>query len=369
MTDRHLVIQLIAPAPAGGAETVVRSLLSGSADRCYRQHLVALSQTDEVSPLVRQIEASGLPVTKVRCGRRRYGREVRAVADLARMMGADLIHTHVYHADLVGTRAAARAGIPVIATAHGLTGGDWKNRLYQWLDLRALRRFDGVICVSKTLQGTLSAAGCRSDLLHMIPNAFAPGALLSRVTARRDLHLDPNAPVIAWVGRFSPEKNPLAFVDLVSQLAMPDLQAIMLGEGPLLETTRLRAAELGLNPSGLLTPGRVDYAAQYLQAFDSLVITSHTEGTPMVLLEAMAAGTPIASFAVGGIPDVLDEDAACLVPPGALPALAEGLRIILKDPDLAGRRCARAREILADRYALEEWLDRIESVYDTVLTL
>lgn len=343
MTDQHLVLQLIAPAPVGGAETVVRSLISSSDDRRYRHYLVALLQGNGKSPYAHQVAAARFPVTEIRCGRRRYGREARAVAKLAPTLGADLIHSHAYHADLVGARAARCAGLPIVATAHGLTGGDWKNRLYQWLDLRALRHFDGVIAVSQPLHDTLIEFGCRPDRVRLIANGFAPGRLLSRAVARQELGLDPTAPVIGWVGRFTEEKDPLAFVDLIHRLAESAVSAIMLGEGPLLKDARRRAEAVGLPHSSCLTPGRVDDAGRYTQAFDLLVMTSRTEGTPMVLLEAMAAHTPIAAYAVGGIPDILDDSCAYLVPASKPDQLVDIVREVLAHPEVAKRRAARAR--------------------------
>lgn len=367
MAGQRLVAQLIAPAPSGGAETVVRSLVAEGQTRRYRHHLLALLQTDADSPFVDQLRADGLPVTEIRCGRRRYGREAREASRILESIGADLVHTHVYHADLVGSRAAKQSRLPIVATAHGLTGGDWKNRLYQWLDLRALRSFDGVLAVSRPLNDTLLAAGVAPDRLHLIPNGFAPGHMLDRTEARRRLGLDHDRRTIGWIGRFTEEKDPRAFVDVVAQLGSTGVQAIMLGDGPEKSGVRERATALGLSPTDLLTPGRVDGASRYLAAFDTLVLTSRTEGTPMVLLEAMAAGTPIATYAVGGIPDFLDAETACVVPAGRQDQLAAGIRALLDETQATRRRTDQARALLTDRFAPGAWLDRIEAVYDQVL--
>lgn len=364
----HLVVaQLIAPAPSGGAETVVRSLMTEGQTRRYHHHLLALLQTEDASPLVDQLKDEGLPVTEIRCGRRQYGREARQVSRALTTIGADILHTHVYHADLVGAWAGKRSQLPVVATAHGLTGGDWKNRLYQWLDLRALRRFDGVLAVSRPLRDTLLDSGIQPRQLHLIPNGFAPGPVLDREEARRFLGLDQSRPTVGWIGRFTEEKDPCAFVDLVAQLDIPGLQAIMLGDGPLEDTVRERVQALSVQPSDFSTPGRVDSAAKYLQAFDALVLTSHTEGTPMVLLEAMAAGTPIATYAVGGIPDFLNQDTACIVPPGHRHQLAQGLRTMFDDPIATQQRARQAGELLDEKFSPGAWLDQIEAIYDGIL--
>jgi len=367
MAGHRVVAQLIAPAPSGGAETVVHSLMTEGQERRYQHHLLALLQTEDASQLVDQLKEEGLPVTEVRCGRRQYGREARQVSRVLETIGADILHTHVYHADLVGAWAAKRSQLPVVATAHGLTGGDLKNRLYQWLDIQVLRRVDGVLAVSRPLRDTLLDSGIPPGRVHLIPNGFAPGLVLDREEARRHLRLDQSRPTIGWIGRFTEEKNPCAFVDLVAQSDIPGLQAIMLGDGPLEEMVRERVRALGIQSSDFSTPGRVDAAAQYLQAFDALVLTSRTEGTPMVLLEAMAARTPIATYAVGGIPDFLNQDTACIVPPGHRDQLAQGVKSMFENPIATQGRARQARKLLADRFAPGMWLDRIEAVYDGVL--
>ncbi len=367
MARTRTIAQLIAPAPAGGAETVVRSLMTEARGRSYPHHLVALLQTDAPSPLVEEIRAEGLPVTEIRCGRRRYRREAAEVAAALRSMNAGLIHSHVYHADLVGLWAAATTNLPIVATAHGLTGGDLKNRFYQWLDLRALRRFDAVIAVSRPLRQAIERAGVAPQKIHLIPNGFSPGRLRPRREARQALGLSPDAPVVGWIGRFTAEKDPIAFVDLVAHSTVAGTQAVMLGEGPLLGEVRDRAESLGLAPDRLITPGRVSGAASYLEALDALVLTSKTEGTPMVLLEAMAAGVPIAAYAVGGIPDFLNGDNSFITPAGDSASLAANVTLILSEPARAGERAARARETLERQFSPSAWLDSIETVYRGLL--
>jgi glycosyltransferase involved in cell wall biosynthesis len=107
-------------------------------------------------------------------------------------------------------------------------------------------------------------------------------------------------------------------------------------------------------------------AARLLAAFDVLVLSSRTEGTPMILLEAMAAGVPVVSFAVGGVPNVLSDTTGWLVPPGDLAALQEAVRQALQSEPSAASRAAAARRRVAERFGLEAWLDRVEQIYGEV---
>ena len=224
-----------------------------------------------------------------------------------------------------------------------------------------------MLAVSRPLRDTLLKAGVPASSLHLVPNGFAPGPTLDRDEARLRLGLDATSPTLGWIGRFTKEKDPAAFVDLVAQLDIAGLQAVMVGDGPEQERARERMVAHGLDGNTLRMPGRIDGAAAYLRAFDALVLTSRTEGTPMVLLEAMAAGTPIATYDVGGIKDFLDPVTACVVPAGERSRLAAGIREMFADPILTEQRVARARTLLYQRFAAGAWLDGIEKIYDSVL--
>jgi glycosyltransferase involved in cell wall biosynthesis len=86
----------------------------------------------------------------------------------------------------------------------------------------------------------------------------------------------------------------------------------------------------------------------------------------MVVLEAMAAGVPVVAFAVGGIPDVLDETAGWLVKPGDTAALGAAMGDALRRPEEGKRRAGRARKILDERFGLEQWVESVQAVYRRV---
>jgi glycosyltransferase involved in cell wall biosynthesis len=97
------------------------------------------------------------------------------------------------------------------------------------------------------------------------------------------------------------------------------------------------------------------------------VISSRTEGLPVVLLEAIAAGTPVAAFAVGGVPDVLDGTSGWLARAGDVDGLAAALRALLGNPTEARERTREARRVLASRFGVDRWLEQVDAVYARVL--
>jgi glycosyltransferase involved in cell wall biosynthesis len=104
-------------------------------------------------------------------------------------------------------------------------------------------------------------------------------------------------------------------------------------------------------------------AGRLFAAFDAFVLSSRTEGTPMVLFEAIDAGVPVIATAVGGVPDVVGSEHAWLVPSEDPSALARAMVEALTDRATAARRSDEARRRLRDRFGLEPWLDAYDRIY------
>jgi glycosyltransferase involved in cell wall biosynthesis len=309
-----------------------------------------------IHPFLDGLESAGVPVIAVTVGARAYWAEGAAIRRICAEVEPDIVHSHGYRSDVIDASAARRAGARTVTTVHGFTGGGWRNRMYEWVQVRLFRRFDAVVPVSRPLVDQLSRAGVPPARMHLIPNAFMPPAVaLPRDEARRQLGLDPHAFTVGWVGRLSHEKGPDVLLDALSLI---DVEAVVIGDGR--DADRLRARAGRVRWAGVV-PG----AARLLSAFDVVVLSSRTEGTPIVLLEAMWSGVPIVTTAVGGVPDVVSPSEALLVPPGHPAALAEAILKVRDDPATAAERVAAARRRL-DVYALEPWLARYESLYRAV---
>lgn len=358
------VLHLLAPAAVGGLESVVRGLASGQRARGHEVHVALVLDSDPGlrHALVEPLEAAGVEVTEVRVPPRAYLRERR---ELGRVIGAwapDVVHTHGYRADVLGRGPAARAGVPTVTTVHGFTGGGWRNRLYERLQRRAFRRFGAVVAVSRRLADELAGSGVPREKVHCVPNAWAPAAApAERAAARGALGLGEGT-VLGWVGRLTAEKGADVFLDAVARMGDATVTACIVGSGRDRASLEERARSLGIADRVRWT-GTVPDAAHWYKAFDVFVLSSHTEGTPMALFEAMAAGVPIVTTAVGGVPDVVTPTEALLVPPGDPTALAVAVRDALARPVAARVRAARAGERLCRDYGLDPWLDRYDLVY------
>ena len=360
---RMEIVHLTAPGPVGGLETVVAALTAATSGRGHRVRLFALLETDG-SGCPGFEGLAGVELVEVRLPPRRYRAEAERLRGEWQSRRPDLVHTHGYHADLVGWWAARRLGIPLVSTVHGFTGGDLKNRLYERLDRWALRRFDAVVAVSRPLATSLIEQGIDRQRVHVIPNRRPPNLPFSSEESRRRLGLPERARLVGWIGRMSREKGADVMIEAMPQVPA-DVQLVFLGEGPLRPGLARRVAELGLRDRVHFL-GPVSGADRLLRAFDLVALSSRTEGTPMVLLEAIDAGVPIVATAVGGVPELLSDREALLVPPERPDRLAAAITECLDRSGEAARRAELARARLAGE-SPEGWVLAHETLYRSLV--
>jgi len=366
------VVHVVAPGVIGGLERVVQLLAQGQARAGYDVHVTGIVNPARPDhPLLETLAANGVTTHPIGLPGRAYRQERAAMRELYRRLAPDLVHTHGYRPDVVDAAPARGEGIPTVTTVHGFTGGDWKNMLYERLQRRAHRRlFNAVIVVSRALVGRLVRDGVPASRVHVVNNAWQETAPpLDRETARQSLGVEPEGFRIGWVGRLSREKGPDVLIDALGLLQdLPPLLGVsIVGDGPVAEQQSLLARAKRLGVAERITwHGLVRDAARAFSAFDLFVLSSRTEGTPLVLFEAMAAGVPIVATRVGGVPDVLSVAEAALVPSPDPVALAAAIRAVYDDPVLARARAERARARLLARFTVSPWLRRYEAVYRTV---
>lgn len=369
-TTRLRLCYLVAPGFVGGLERVVHGLALGHSSRGHEVHLVAVLAPSGVrEPFLTALEGSPITVHELRLppGVKHFPTERRAVRDVLQSLRPDLVHSHGYRPDVLDSGIARRLGIPTVTTIHGESFMGGRTRLYEWLQWRTYRRFDAVIAVSTRLRETALSRGVRENRVHLIRNAWPGGvSFASREAARRELGLSPREVAVGWLGRMIPVKGADVFLRALAEPGGPQVTAVLIGDGS--ERSRLEslAAELGLG-TRVRFVGAIEGGARLLPAFDAFALSSRSEGTPIVLFEAMTAGVPIVASKVGGIPDVVGEAEAVLVPPEDPAALADGLRLLLEDPSAAGSMAQRALRRLEKDFSTAAWLERHEQLYHALI--
>ena len=361
-----IILHVVALGEIGGLERVVDMLACGQAHAGNDVHVAALlDPADSDHPLLRNLSAQGVTTHPVVLRGRAYRRERATMTQLYRQLRPDIVHTHGYRPDVVDAGPARRLGIATITTVHGFTGGDWKNRLYERLQRRAYRKFNAVITVSRPLREQLIRNHVGTARVHVVQNAWQESApAMDRATARGALGVSGDGFRIGWVGRLSAEKGADVLLDALTHLRDLPIGVSMVGNGQEQHALLDQAGRLGV-AQNIRWHGVVPDAGRHFAAFDAFVLSSHTEGTPIVLFEAMAAGVPIVATSVGGVPDLVSPDEATLVPPRDPAVLAAAIRSIYRDPSAAWARAERARARLSD-FQVRPWIGRYDAIYRQV---
>jgi len=277
----------------------------------------------------------------------------RTLRALRQRHGRFVLHAHCAYPDVVGAALAARAlGLPLVATAHGsdinISGRQRLLRPQIRWALRAARR---VIAVSAPLaQAVAELTGLPASRIECIPCAgyapavFHPRDAGERARLRRALDVPADARLVLFVGHLVPVKALDVLLRAAAQLqgdpsVGAHLRLVLIGEGTERGTLEQQARALGISDRVVfLGPKPQPVVADWIAAADLLTLPSHNEGSPNVIVEALASGTPVVASRVGGIPDLVDDGVnGLLVPPGDAGQLAAALAAAL------GRRWDPAR--------------------------
>lgn len=278
-----------------------------------------------------------------------------------------LVNSHNFKGQLFGWIGATLWRLPMVSTQHGFTPRSRKQRFYTWLSLQLCRTptVDTVVCVAESIARIHRDAGVPAAKLQVIPNGL-PEICETQAKDGLGAAQPGGAPwLAAYVGRLSSEKGPDLFLDTLIPVCQrqPRVHAVMLGEGPERDALQQRIDAAGLGER-ITLPGFQRDMRGWMKRLDALVISSRTEGTPMILLEAMQDGVPVVAFGVGGIPDVIEHGHnGLLARPLATTELGEHLEALLQDPEQADELVARARQTQRQRYHLPTLAQRWAQVY------
>lgn len=358
------ILHVTAPAAFGGLESVVQSLATGQREQGHDVHVAAVvERPDQGQVFLESLRHGDVGVHVLAVSGRAYLTERARIGALCRSLRPHVVHTHGYRPDVVDAGVARGLGVPTVTTVHGFTGHNLRNRTYEWLQRIAFRRFQAVVAVSRPLAEHLGRSGVPGPRLHVVRNAWRPRVQpLSRAAARAELRVPDGRFVVGWVGRLSREKGLDVLIDAMAWLKDVPISVLVLGDGRERSALQERAASAGVAGAITWHPA-VPEAARLFGAFDVFALSSHVEGTPMVIMEAMAAGVPIVAAAVGGVPDMVTADEALLVPPGEPRALAAALRQVATDTGAAMARARAASARLASEFAVGPWLAAYEAIY------
>lgn len=310
------------------------------------------------------------------------GQDWQAVIALRRYLrgtSVDLIHAHGWKAALVAELARWRMlQVPVLVTIHNALPpqfGGWKGWLMERIGGAILRGADRIIVVSPALKEMAARIyPPAAHRIHLVPNGvdvpYLHGASLSirrkRSEVLKSLGIaEPPRLIVGTVARIIREKGVFELVQAFDEVVrnVPSAGLLIIGDGP--ERERLTAAISSLKAKNTVHfLGWIDNAASLMGLFDIFVLPSWSEGMPVSIMEAMAAGVPVVASCVGGIPDLVSDGiTGRLVPVRDTKTLAAAIVELLTNPEKRTRLGQAAYGAAAARFSQDNMLSQTAEVY------
>jgi glycosyltransferase involved in cell wall biosynthesis len=345
------VVILVTLAEVGGAQTYVALLTEALRDRF--DVVVAAYGPGPLVDAVRNAGARFVPLRNVRRALHPL-RDVLGLFELIRLLRRErpvIVHANSSKAGILGRVAAALTHVPVrIFTVHGwafnaYTG--FARQMYLWSERLVAPLTTLTICVADRERATgLAARACNADRTVVLHNAVPTAPAREGQPAR--------TPVVLAVGRLKAPKDFSTLLHALGRLLPGTYRALIAGDGPEREQLETEARQLGLASSVEFLGERNDIP-DLIRSSDLFVLSTRSEGLPMSVLEAMAAGLPVVASEVGGIPELVDAETGVLVPPEDPAALSTAVERLLADQGLRARLGAAGRARAEERFDLESW--------------
>jgi glycosyltransferase involved in cell wall biosynthesis len=319
---------------------------------------------------LKQLEDAGVSFVPLRRQRKIEPAPWMRLARFLRRERIDVLHTHQFSANLWGTATGKLAGVPVVL-AHEHTWSYEGNPLRRFLDRELVSRAaDRFIAVSREDQRRMiEVERVNPARTLFIPIGITSSSRPTGHDVRKELDIAIEAPVIGMVGNLRRQKAHHVLIRATAQLLSqwPDIQVLLVGGGPERASLERLVGALGLGNTVRFLGHRAD-VPDVLSAMNVAVCCSDFEGSPLAILEYMEAALPVVSTAVGGIPDLIEQNMHGLLVPARDPdALARAVAELLSDPQRARTMGARGRERRRAEFNLETMIHRLEDLYRQLL--
>lgn len=347
----------------GGAEQVVIRLAAALDRSRFEPFVCCLNEPGKFAP---QAERAGIEVLAFHKRHAVDPPVVARLADTFRRRSVDVVHTHLWGANLWGRIAARLARVGrVVITEHSLD--DWKRGHHFFIDRRLASSAHELIAVSQQVRDFYERHSVGLGRWRVIYN----GVDTTRPVARgrgesyRALGIPEDSPVVGMLGRIVAAKAPEVFLEAIAIAArrVPALRALVIGDGPLRGDAEKHSRRLGIAERTLFTGVRED-VPELLAGMDVLAFSSTREGLSIAMLEAMAAGVPVVATNVGGNPELIESGVSGeLVPVGDAQALATNIVEIVLDKRRSERLRANARRRVEDHFSLATMAASHEALY------
>lgn len=366
--------QLVDSLSTGGAERLVALQAVEMTDAGHRVEVVSLASPID-GPVFQRLTDASIPVTHVPAEGRYSLLDRSRMVSLTRVVsdvGPEVVHLHLDTSIIVGSRVARRLRLPTIITLHG-SAPDFSRLagLKKPFLNRALRQADRVVAVGPQVADTWRKAVPGLNPVVVLNPVTSIGSVVERSGVA-----DPAEPLeIIAVGRLVHQKSYEVLIESmrrvvdalrVDDAAVRPVRCRIVGEGPERQKIEATIAQYGLSGDVEMLGSRTD-VGELLASSDLFVSSSSSEGLPVSVLEAMAAGLPVVCTDVGDVRAAVPDGAGTVVQPGRPEVLADAMLRLIKDPDLRQRYGSAGRRHVVANHDPTRWAARLAELYGDVL--
>ena len=356
----------------GGAEDLLVELGRGAAEHGIEMTVISLMTVADDS-IPAELRDAGVHVEVLGLSNRWDPRGLPKGKNAIKAAAPDIIHTHSKHADLVGAFASRRLGIPMVSTLHIVESvSNPLARAKRWSASFARRYVaDLTIAVSDAQREwylrELGADPARVVTLHNGVRDHPSVDAATRASCREALGVPSDHLLALTVALMRPGKGHAELLAAARAIGSDaGITFVLAGDGDLRSTFEHAAATP--NIARVVFAGYRRDVARLLASCDLVIHPSLADALPTALIHALAAERPIIASRVGGIPEIVTEDAGLLVAPGDVEGLVDAIETLAADPDLRSALGARARERYEGEFEVSRWMNGLRALYERVLT-
>lgn len=299
----------------------------------------------------------------------RPGLDQRLVGDIVELIDRhriDILHTSEFRSNVLSLLCRRHRKLIAVSTAHGWIANDLRGRIFRVADKVLLRSFDAVVLVSHAMRRLVPRWWLPQSRAHVLHNALVLESYGREILSAGRRSRDPDAPIrLLNVGRLSAEKGQHLLLQAFAAVlpAHPRIELVFAGIGPLEQSLRATAQQLGIQDKVVFRGYVADMPALYAEC-DLVLQSSFTEGLPNVILEAAYLRMPIVATAVGGTGEVIEHGrSGWLIEPHSLAGLVEGLRRFLDDPARFRDMADRAHVDVRERFSFAARTEALTQLY------
>ncbi|HET6594609.1 MAG TPA: glycosyltransferase [Anaerolineales bacterium] len=370
----YKIAYLIDGLSMGGAERLMVPILK-HLNRAHFDPYVCAVQSKDGNPMAEELRALDVPVECLNIKHLRQLNAIPRLTNYLRSIGADLVHTQLEAANILGNISAKLLRLPSVCTIHVLPSLDvkTKTKLHQKVEWFTLRHFcDRVISVSEEArQYHMRVSGAPHGQVTTIYNGIDMTAFSSldyaqeRSNVRAELGIPAQADVLVTVAVLRPPKGIQCMIRALPVIldSHPNTYYLIVGNGPHREALREEVSKAGVKERVIFAGMRQD-VPRLLAASDIFVLPTLTEALPTVLAEAMAARLPLIASRVGGVPEMITErQNGFLVQPEDIQELSMSCIRLLKNRDERAAMGGEGWKIVNQKFSIERQVEQLKDLY------